>query len=47
MTDRALLTHLGRTIIATLSITLLVVTGVVYAEITDDQPRIVETGQYR
>lgn len=44
MTDRQLAIHLGRAILATLSLALLLVSGITYAESTY-QPPVVEIGQ--
>lgn len=38
MTDRQLLQHFGRALVATLSVTLLVVTGIAYGETGQPEP---------
>lgn len=48
MTDRQLLAHLGRAVVATLALVILVVTGIAYAELTATPPqRVVQVGQPR
>jgi hypothetical protein len=48
VTDRQILLHLGKALVAALAVTLLVVTGIAYGEITYHGPaRVVETGPAR
>lgn len=47
MTDRDLLAHLGRAFVAALAIMILAVSGVIYAETTDQTPRIVDVSRTR
>jgi hypothetical protein len=43
VTDRDLLIHLGRAFVLALALTLLVVSGIVYSEMSYNGPRVVET----